>query len=60
VIAQPRDVAGECRHCPRLATSSPDHGGELVDTLQRLAIAAGQVAEDLPLISGEFLAQRRN
>ena len=38
MIAEPRDVGGERRHCPGLATSSPNHGCELVDALQWLEI----------------------
>jgi hypothetical protein len=60
MIAEPRDVGGERRHCPGLATSSPDHSGELVDTLQRLALPAGQLAEDLPLVLTELFAHRCN
>jgi len=53
MIAEPRDVGGERRHCPGLATSSPDHGRELVDTLQRLVLPAGQLGEDLALVFSE-------
>ena len=60
VIAQTCNVGGECRHCPGLATSSPDHGRELIDTLQRLALPAGQLAEDLALVLTELFAHRRN
>src|SRR6516162_515267 len=60
VVAQTCNVGGERRHCPGLATSSPDHGGELVDTLQRLAIAAGQLTEDLALVLTELFAHRPN
>jgi hypothetical protein len=60
VIAEPRDVGGECRHCPGLATSSTNHGCELVDTLPRLALAAGQLAENLALVPTEGFAHCRN
>ena len=60
MIAEPADVGGECRYCPGLATSSPDHGCELVDTLQRLAVAAGELFEDAPLVLTERFAHRRN
>src|SRR6266576_1428616 len=60
VIAQTCNVGGERRHCPGLATSSPDHGGELVDTLQRLALPAGQLGEDLALVLAELFPHRRN
>jgi hypothetical protein len=45
VIAEPRDVGGEHRHSATLSAAAPDHGGELVDTLQWLAIAAGERSE---------------
>jgi hypothetical protein len=60
MIAEPRDVGGERRHCPGLSTSSPDHGRELVDTLQRLALAAGKLGEDLALVLTELFTHRRN
>ena len=44
MIAEPRDVGGDRRYCLGLSASSPDHGGKLIDTLQRLALAAGQLA----------------
>ena len=50
MIAEPRDVGGDCRYCFGLSASSPDHGGKLIDTLQRLALPAGQLGEDLALI----------
>src|SRR5262249_54243252 len=56
VVAQTCNVGGECRHCPGLATSSPDHGGELVDTLQRLRLPAGERSECGALVFSEGLA----
>jgi hypothetical protein len=60
MIAEPRDVGGERCHCPGLATSSPDHGCELVDTLQRLAIAAGERSECRALVLTEGFTHRRD
>jgi hypothetical protein len=60
MVAQTCEVGGESCNCSRLAASSPDHGGELVDALQWLALSAGQLAEDLTLIRLELLAHRCN
>ena len=57
---KPRDVGGEHRHCPGLSTPSSDYGGELVDTLQRLALSAGQIGEGLALVLAEFFAHGGN
>ena len=60
MIAEPRDVGGDCRYCFGLSASSADHGGKLIDTLQRLALPAGQFGEDLALVLPELFAHRRN
>ena len=60
VIAEPRDVGGERRHSATLSAATPDHGGELVDPLQRLAIAAGERSECRALVLAEGFAHRRN
>ena len=60
MVAEAGQIGSLRCHAARLTTTAADDGDELVDPLLRLAVAAGELFEDDPLVLGQLFAHRSN
>jgi hypothetical protein len=58
LLAKPGDIDGQSRSGLRLAATPAGNDRQLFDTLERFAIAAGQLEEGLALVVLQRLAHR--